>query len=409
MSILNQIRDLFINQKTFKLFDKDNNETNDIAIADIIKFDDNENKAFKLDTLTEFSVDGNILPLRLIVHCWLNKDSTAAEYLSDCQAKQLTNVSFLHRTDLINWLSGQLEKSSYVNTGSTEATQDDNTNNTSKSQTENENLQSETYSSTSVTSNNIIPSKGSVNAETLNVTNNIELLKSSDAVLAKTLENTRELLNHNTELRGSKPIDFGYLIKDAELKIVQSIKSSLRSSKGKSSSTGISKNREKKVVLQKDPIILIPSATSSIFTLTNIKQFLEDSKYVSPRDLSVNLQQDLVTVEKKLDGLSRPIRFLIVNNTRMFTKPEYWERVVAVFTTGHEWQFNNYQWSKPQDLFQHTKGYYFHFTGDTVPPNVQKWNVQKVEIDRNKRFKDVEVVRFFWYNLEKELLARGYR
>ena len=92
----------------------------------------------------------------------------------------------------------------------------------------------------------------------------------------------------------------------------------------------------------------------------------------------------------------------------MFTKPEYWDRVVAVFITGHTWQFNSYQWNTPQELFQHCKGYYFYFNGDVIPQHVQQWNVERVELDRNRRFKDVEIVRYFWNNLEQELLNRGY-
>ena len=51
----------------------------------------------------------------------------------------------------------------------------------------------------------------------------------------------------------------------------------------------------------------------------------------------------------------------------------------------------------------------FPFRGDSVPQHVQQWNVEKVELDKNKRFKDVEVVRYFWHSLEKELISRGYR
>ncbi|EDO18695.1 hypothetical protein Kpol_1055p51 [Vanderwaltozyma polyspora DSM 70294] len=316
------------------------------------------------------------IPLKVIAHCWLHKDSNAADYLADCQAKHLPNISFTQRNDLINWLSGTSETSSYISGDKSK--------------------ESEVKEITK-------------ESDSANVTER-ELAK-TDPILAKALSNERVLVDHNSSLRGSKAIDFGYLIKDAELKLVQSIKSSLRSNRNKSSSqNGISKNDrnlQRNSTQRKDPIILIPSAASSIFTLSNIKQFLQDSNYINPRELPV-ASQDLITIEKKFDRISRPIRFMVVNNTRMFTKPEYWDRVVAIFTTGHAWQFNNYQWNTPQELFQHCKGYYFHFSGDSIPQTVQQWNVQKVEIDKNKRFKDVEVVRFFWYNLEKELLARGF-
>lgn len=380
MSLLSQVRGHLVKNEHFNLLDASGNVIVDIRNSVSIKFDDST--VFSLDAITEFSIDEVKVPLKVIMHCWLCKDSNAAEYLDDCVTQHLTNVSFLQRTDLINWLSGETESSSYIS-GSDDYDFSKGPKKTDQSKTE--------------------PLQSSENNATL---------KETDPVLAQTLENERVLLDHNTELRGSKPIDFGYLIKDAELKLIQSIKSSLRSSKSKpSSGNGVSKSERSTVknIARKDPIILIPSAASSMFTLANIKQFLQDSDYRSPRELSVNIKEDLVTVEKKFDNISRPVRFMIVNNIRMFTKPEYWDRIVAVFTTGHEWQFNNYQWNTPHELFQHCKGYYFHFTGDTIPQTVQQWNVQKVEIDKNRRFKDVEVVRYFWWNLEKELLARGFR
>lgn len=400
MSLLVQVRELLKAGNKYALIAEDGSETEDIVKAQTVSFTkQNQNKDdgplnFQLDETTEFEIDGTGIPLRVVIHCWLHKDSSAADYLADCQNKQLSNVSFLQRTDLLNWLSGATEVSQYVKLSNSVKEGEDNISaNDDKTPKEIEtkvsNAQSEGNKTTGETSN--------VNSEL-------------DPVVADASSHERVLLDHNSSLRGSKVINFGYLIKDAELKLVQSIKSSLRSKKSAPNGTShgrVSKNHTSKTAPRKDPIILIPSAASSLFTIANIKQFLQDSQYINPRDLSAS-QTDLVTVEKKFDRLARPVRFMIVNNTRMFTKPEYWDRVVAVVTMGHTWQFNNYQWNTPQELFQHCKGYYFHFTGDAVPQHVQQWNVQKIELDKSKRFKDVEVARFFWNSLEKELIARGF-
>lgn len=400
MSLLVQVRELLKAGNKYVLIAEDGSETEDIVKAKTVSFTNkNENEDdvplnFPLDETTEFEIDGNGVPLRAIIHCWLHKDSSAADYLADCQNKQLTNVSFLQRTDLLNWLSGTTEVSQYIKLNNSVNEKEANV-------VANDDKNAEDIE-TKVSNAQVEENK------TITETNNAEV--EADPVVVDALTRERILLDHNSSLRGSKVINFGYLIKDAELKLVQSIKSSLRSKKSGPNGTAhgrVSKNHTSKTAARKDPIILIPSAASSLFTITNIKQFLQDSQYINPRDLSAS-QTDLVTVEKKFDRLARPVRFMIVNNTRMFTKPEYWDRVVAVFTMGHTWQFNNYQWNTPQELFQHCKGYYFHFTGDAVPQHVQQWNVQKVELDKSKRFKDVEVARFFWNSLEKELIARGF-
>lgn len=392
--VLETLRSHLKNGENIKLLNETNEIVDDITQAKnaVLTKDDtadvNTLEKFDISQETNFLIEDKPMELRVVIHCYMHKDSSITDYLADCQKKQLTNISFLQRNDLISWLSGSAETSQYLKNVTDEEG--------NKAETENENAQFQGQASTQPTT--------VASTETgLNVSDD-----KTDPTLFEALKHERQLLDHNSTLRGTKSIDFGYLIKDAELKLVQSIKSSIR---GKSSNGHVSKNASashKRSVQQKDPIILIPSAASSIITVANIKQFLLESNYINPREISVSLKDDLVTIEKKFDKIYKPIRFLVVNNTRMFTKPEYWDRVVAVFTTGHVWQFNNYQWNTPQELFQHCKGYYFYFNGEEVPQHVQQWNVQRVELDRNRRFKDVEIVRFFWNSLEQELLNRGF-
>ncbi|CUS20219.1 LAQU0S01e01684g1_1 [Lachancea quebecensis] len=368
MSTLEKLRNQLSQSRPVNLLTQGNEDTKDISAAKWALLgntgDNSSSEKLDLDEDTDFQVDGKHIPLRVVLHCWQHKDSSAADYLADCQAKNLTNISFLQRQDILSWLSGKSQGLGGGTTG---------------------------------------PSATGTAAGALPATT--EGSAAADPVLQEALAHEKVLLDHNSSLRGAKPTNFGYLIKEAELKLVHSLKSSRRSQK---SSGGVSKyENSQKAAAKKDPIILIPSAASSIFTTANIKQFLEDSVYVHPRDLP-GPHPDVTTAVKKLDRFAKPVKFLIANNTRLFTKPEYWDRVVAVFTTGHAWQFNNYQWSNPSELFQRCKGYYFYFAGDVVPKHVEQWNVQRVELDKNKRFRDVEVLRYFWNTIERELVGRGY-
>ncbi|CEP61634.1 Cdc73p LALA0_S03e07316g [Lachancea lanzarotensis] len=371
MSSLEQLRAHLVKKEPITFLSSENGETEDISQADEVLLgskDRDHNVILNLNEKTEFQVDGNGVPLKVVLHCWQHRESTAADYLADCQSKNLLNISFLQRMDLIAWLSGDAATSDFINPQET-------------------------------------PVAAAKTASAITATK-------SDPILEEALEHEKVLLDHNSSLRGSKPTNFGYLIKEAELKLVHSLKSASKRKAGDRSSGGISKADSSasggRNVPRKEPIILIPSAASSIFTMANIQQFLENSKYVHPRDLP-GPQSDVTTVTKKLDRFAKPVKFLIASNTRLFTKPEYWDRVVAVFTTGHAWQFNNYQWSDPSELFQRCKGYYFYFAGDVVPKHVEQWNVQRVELDKNKRFRDVEVLRYFWNTMEKELASRGFQ
>ncbi|KAG0672363.1 accessory factor associated with RNA polymerase II [Maudiozyma exigua] len=400
--ILVTLREHLKNGDEYHLIDKNNAKTADITSADKIAFGldaASPEISLSLEDLTDFSIEGKAVVLRVIVHCWMHKDSSAADYLADCQKLHLMNISFLQRNDLLNWLSGQTETSQYI-TGQNKAV-------TSTTEATEATVASTEKSNKTAASARTSESKASTTTTTSGLSN-IEIIQKDDPVLYKNLQEERTLVDHNSSLRGNKPIDFRYLIKDVELKLIPSLKGS-SSKSGRASKGHVSKTKaSSKSVLSKEPIILISSATSSMLTLANIKDFLEQSKYVSPKDITVTSNKDTVIVEKKFEKISKPIRFLIVNNPNRFTKPEYWDRLVAVFTTGHTWQFSNYHWNTPQELFQHCNGYYFHFNGDEVPKHVQQWNVQRIALDKHQRFKDIEAVRTFWTSLEKTLLARGY-
>jgi parafibromin len=111
------------------------------------------------------------------------------------------------------------------------------------------------------------------------------------------------------------------------------------------------------------------------------------------------------------------MRFIIVDTPEQF-KPEYWSRVVAVFTTGQAWQFKSYKWQQPQDLFRHTLGVYVGFRGDQMPETIRGWGrgVLTTQVDKysagasaSSRFRDREVVENIWKAIEENMRQKGWR
>ena len=86
---------------------------------------------------------------------------------------------------------------------------------------------------------------------------------------------------------------------------------------------------------------------------------------------------------------------MVVDNIENFNKMEYWDRVIAIFTTGQTWQFSRYIHPEPEVLFQKYRGFYFGYQGEIAPPQIKDWNVTEVRVDRDKRFKDKVIVRDF--------------
>ncbi|GME83259.1 unnamed protein product [Ambrosiozyma monospora] len=143
--------------------------------------------------------------------------------------------------------------------------------------------------------------------------------------------------------------------------------------------------------------------------MANVKSFLQDGKFQDSTTLPTT-NTNMLQITRQSKKFNRPVKFLVVNNVdKFFTKPEHWDRVVAIFTTGQEWQFKNYKYTQPNVLFQKYKGFYVGYHGDIVPSTVNSWNVQIVEINRNQRFRDRQISEFFWESLEKFMASKGFK
>lgn len=288
-----------------------------------------------------------------------------------------------------------------------------------------------------------------------------------------------ELIDHNKALRGDqKSNDFSNLIRECEYKIVRPLKesaklkasnvksssgkntsslssssstavagaaarksttsmsllkksssssSSLVSSKSKISSIDINKsnlndslssNSLSTILHKRDPIIILSPSAISMLTMSNVKSFLQDGKFIDVHNSnnsnnSINQNDNnlnMIHIIRHSKRFNKDIKFVVVNNVeKFFVKPEYWDRVVAVFTTGQEWQFKNYKINKPNLLFQKVRGFYINYNGDSVPNNVKNWNVQVISLDRNQRFKDRQISELLWESIERFMSSRGYK
>ncbi len=61
-------------------------------------------------------------------------------------------------------------------------------------------------------------------------------------------------------------------------------------------------------------------------------------------------------------------------------RPEDWDRVVCVFTTGAEWQFKKWKWQKPVELFAHVKGFYAKWADEQPKESIKSWNVEILSV-----------------------------
>ena len=157
-------------------------------------------------------------------------------------------------------------------------------------------------------------------------------------------------------------------------------------------------------------IIVVPcSFTEGNICEKNAKAFLHDGKYVNLNSLEDD-ENDLIVEDTsdnnflyKIQG--KDVQFEICSNVRKFNKND-WKRVVAVFVQGDDWEFND--WPKSENvstILQKVKGYYMKYNNNPTNKNIKKWNVQTLEISRNKRHFDVSIQNKFWSSLSEFLSA----
>lgn len=166
-----------------------------------------------------------------------------------------------------------------------------------------------------------------------------------------------------------------------------------------------------------DPIILLSPSASSLLKMSNIKSFLESGLYI-PADGANSTSTStasILHISRLIPSIDqmRSIRFIIVDTPEQF-KPEYWGRVVAVFTTGQVWQFKSYKWQQPTELFRHILGVYVGWRGEPLPETVRSWGrgVLRVGIDKyvpgGSRWRDREIVESIWKSIEEGMRAKGW-
>ncbi|KAI5463811.1 RNA pol II accessory factor, Cdc73 family-domain-containing protein [Mariannaea sp. PMI_226] len=352
--------------------------------------------AAPIDLATRFVSNDKSVDLRSIYFAWLNREVAIPEYnasatklndeLAAAGAKgKVQNLGFIERLDLITWLEGASEESEYIKplAGEKDAA---------------------TSGATATAKAGAVSSAAQARSGK----------GTMDPRLASIYNGERKMGDRNTILRGVKPTDFSHVRKLA----APFIQKKSSSGSAKISSTTAHTHNPKVPTRRPDPIILLSPSASSLLRLSNARSFLEDGKFI-PAAAGDSTGTTMLHVQRIIKAVdqNRPMRFILVEGSEQF-KPEYWNRVVAVFTTGQTWQFKNYKWSDPDELFKHTLGVYVGWRGEQAPDNIQGWGhrVLSTGVDRWRgeghdasRFRDKEVIEQIWSSIEANMRSRGWR
>ncbi|XP_012494395.1 PREDICTED: parafibromin [Propithecus coquereli] len=164
------------------------------------------------------------------------------------------------------------------------------------------------------------------------------------------------------------------------------------------------------------PIIIIPAATTSLITMLNAKDILQDLKFV-PSDEKKKRgcqRENEILIQRRKDQLqpggtaiSVTVPYKVVDQPFKLM-PQDWDQVVAVFVQGPAWQFKGWPWllpgGSPVDIFAKIKAFHLKYDEVRLDPNVQKWDVTILELSYHKRHLDRPVFLRFWETLDRYMV-----
>ncbi|KAJ5172710.1 hypothetical protein N7492_005303 [Penicillium capsulatum] len=434
----------------------DQDATDDLSKATHLFFSQPTPQSIPLTTPTRFvSASSEPVDLRSIFFAWQKKDVAIPEYIASAQElnealkqkepqepgkeEKVHNLVFVERLDLITWLEGASDESEYIKPleGAAAAAEAAATA-AGAAQAE----ASAGIASGAAGGISSVPS-GAPGAPQAGAQPG-RAQKPIDPRLQEIYNGERKTGDRNTLLRGIKPTDFSHVRKSAEVFLNRGRShpgqaSAKPSAKLPAPSAGLSVSSSRKSHSRPDPIILLSPSASSLIRMSNIKSFLQDGVFVPPDHptLSMSTEANFMELKRPLRIKAdpnnpnssaigsanggrgpKPTKFILVDGTTNF-KPEYWSRLVAVFTTGQTWQFKSYKWSSPPELFKHAAGIYVGWRGEEIPWTVKGWGrgVDSFAVERwdekggvngAGRWRDREVVEGIWTAIEEGMRLRGW-
>ncbi|KAJ6172330.1 hypothetical protein N7470_001397 [Penicillium chermesinum] len=420
--------------------------TEDLAEATHLYFSQPSPQALPLNAPTRFvsAVSNAAVDLRSIFFAWQKKDVAIPEYIASAQEisealkqkgkeETVQNLVFVERLELITYLEGAADDSEYIKPleGAAAAA--------AAAAAGAAQAQAAAGIASGATG---VPSAPAGSAQT--GTQGGRPQKPIDPRLQEIYNGERKTGDRNSVLRGIKQTDFSHVRKSAEVfldrKNSRPGQPSAKPTKPviPAPSAGLSVTSSRKSNARPDPIILLSPSASSLIRMSNIKSFLQDGVFVPPDHPTLSTSTDANFMElrrpiriksdpsnpnastlgsRNARGV-KPTKFILVDGTTNF-KPEYWSRLVAVFTTGQTWQFKSYKWSSPPELFKHATGIYVGWRGEEIPANVKGWGrgVESFGIERwdeksgvngGGRWRDREVVEGIWSAIEEGMRLRGW-
>ncbi|KAH8300684.1 hypothetical protein KR018_007109 [Drosophila ironensis] len=147
------------------------------------------------------------------------------------------------------------------------------------------------------------------------------------------------------------------------------------------------------------PIIVVPASTKSLVTLHNVKQLLQEMRFVPVPRQAGPPPSDEVIIERNVKG--KLLRYRVIDNVTHLNNEE-WERVAAVFAMGPHWQFKGWpQRGDPANIFHRVCAFHLHFKDTPVNRDLHNLQVHSLALPQHERHVDRGILMEFWNKLDQ--------
>ncbi|KAJ2809798.1 accessory factor associated with RNA polymerase II [Coemansia furcata] len=378
---LHLLRQFTIQNKKAELLDQNDNLTTDLQAATTIRF--GEEASFARDTPTSFlrsNSDSDHYTLSALLHFLDHRDQSFYEYMKTTNTLGLQTISFGDRAQVLGYLTGKIEELAV-----------------SDPAVEKQPAAGDAKRAKTRSAPDAVAASTAANDIARDIMRRERVLITSSTVLSsnKSFARVPELAK---ALFPSKP---GAVAKGA---VASGKPAADISASGQASAASRRSTQHRK---RRNPIIVVPAATTSMFTMYNIKSLLQDHQFVDGRAEmeKAGPKPHEVFVEHTMTYSGQTVKFRVVDSVQDFTEAD-WEALVCVFTQGAAWQFKNWTWKTPEEVFQNCLGFYPKYQDERPKDTVNSWAVSLLNIERSKRHMDRATVAGLWNNLE-QYMARN--
>ncbi|KAJ2705890.1 accessory factor associated with RNA polymerase II [Coemansia sp. IMI 203386] len=387
---LELLRQYTTQKKPVELLDNDGNLTTDLLQATTVRF--GEDASFPRDTPTSYSrsnSDSDQYTLSALLHFLDHRDQSFYEYMKMTNTMGLQTVSFGDRVTLLDYLTGK-------STSTGEEKQQ-------KQLEQQQQMAVDTVVDSSRRANKVRTDLVGDSGRTANdgtrdilrrerVLINTSSVVSSSKSFAKVPDLIKEIFppKHGAKGADGKPMApaAGTLANSAL------------------ASNGVARKR----VSQRkraNPIIVVPAATTAMINMYNIEELLQKHQFVDSRMLmeTGGPKPREVFIDHQVARSSQRIRVRVVDSVQDFTEAD-WNSLICVFTQGAAWQFKNWVWKSPEEVFQNTMGFYPKYNDERPKDSIKSWGVEVINIERTKRHMDKAAVVGLWSSIEQYLASK---